>query len=110
MGRTAQIEPDKDRGVRLFNVPAGTRSCRSSAKTRQLRTSKLLIKPTAVAQTGVVSRRRRFRRARLLGAWSNGLYSASPEQRDAYLYSPAFAQLADRLGWPLRVFWLGCSR
>lgn len=25
-------------------------------------------------------------------AWSNGLYSAAPEQRDAYLYSPAFAE------------------
>jgi hypothetical protein len=30
-------------------------------------------------------------------AWSNGLYSASPEQRDAYLYSPAFAEAI----WPL---------
>jgi hypothetical protein len=26
-------------------------------------------------------------------AWRNGLYSAAPEQRDAYLYSPAFAQV-----------------
>ncbi len=30
-------------------------------------------------------------------AWSNGLYSAAPEQRDAYLYSPAFAEAI----WPL---------
>ena len=30
-------------------------------------------------------------------AWRNGLYSAAPEQRDAYLYSPAFAQGI----WPL---------
>jgi hypothetical protein len=30
-------------------------------------------------------------------AWSNHLYSASPEQRDAYLYSPAFAEAL----WPL---------
>jgi hypothetical protein len=29
-------------------------------------------------------------------AWHNHLYSAAPEQRDAYLYSPAFAQLI----WP----------
>jgi hypothetical protein len=30
-------------------------------------------------------------------SWSNGLYSAAPEQRDAYLYSPAFAEAI----WPL---------
>jgi hypothetical protein len=30
-------------------------------------------------------------------AWRNGLYSAAPEQQDAYLYSPAFAQGV----WPL---------
>ena len=30
-------------------------------------------------------------------AWRNGLYSAGPEQRDAYLYSPVFAQVL----WPL---------
>jgi hypothetical protein len=30
-------------------------------------------------------------------AWRNGLYSAAPEQVDAYLYSPAFAQVV----WPL---------
>jgi hypothetical protein len=29
--------------------------------------------------------------------WRNGLYTAAPEQRDAYLYSPAFAQAL----WPL---------
>src|SRR6266496_2137044 len=26
-------------------------------------------------------------------SWRNGLYSAGPEQRDAYLYSPVFAQV-----------------
>lgn len=30
-------------------------------------------------------------------SWRNGLYSAGPEQRDAYLYSPAFAQVL----WPM---------
>jgi glycosyl transferase family 87 len=30
-------------------------------------------------------------------SWRNGLYSAGPEQRDAYLYSPVFAQVL----WPL---------
>ena len=30
-------------------------------------------------------------------AWDHGLYSAAPEQRDAFLYSPAFAQVI----WPL---------
>ena len=30
-------------------------------------------------------------------AWRHGLYSAGPEQRDAYLYSPVFAQVL----WPL---------
>jgi hypothetical protein len=35
-------------------------------------------------------------------AWRNGLYTAAPQQRDAYLYSPAFAQViypATRLPW-----------
>jgi hypothetical protein len=35
-------------------------------------------------------------------AWRNELYSAAPQQRDAYLYSPAFAQLIypmTRLPW-----------
>jgi len=31
------------------------------------------------------------------GAWHHHLYSAAPEQKDAYLYSPAFAQII----WPL---------
>jgi hypothetical protein len=30
-------------------------------------------------------------------SWRNGLYSAAPEQRDAYLYSPVFAEAL----WPL---------
>jgi Glycosyltransferase family 87 len=39
-------------------------------------------------------------------AWRHGLYSAAPEQRDAYLYSPVFAQVLwplTLLPWP--VFW-----
>jgi glycosyl transferase family 87 len=39
-------------------------------------------------------------------AWSNGLYSASPEQRDAYLYSPAFAEVLGPLSLlPWSVFY-----
>jgi hypothetical protein len=37
-------------------------------------------------------------------SWRNGLYSAGPEQRDAYLYSPVFAQVlwpATLLPWPV---------
>lgn len=42
-------------------------------------------------------------------AWHHHLYSAAPEQRDAYLYSPVFAELlwpATLLSWPLFcAFW-----
>jgi hypothetical protein len=44
-------------------------------------------------------------------AWRNHLYSAVPQQHDAYLYSPAFAQvlwLLTLLPWPIFcAFWVG---
>ncbi|HEY3921462.1 MAG TPA: glycosyltransferase family 87 protein [Gaiellaceae bacterium] len=44
-------------------------------------------------------------------AWTNHLYSAAPEQRGAYLYSPVFAQAIwplTLLSWPLFcAIWLG---
>jgi hypothetical protein len=43
-------------------------------------------------------------------AWRNGLYSAAPEQRDAYLYSPVFAEVLwplTLLPWPIfYAFWM----